>query len=63
VFPVLQQQNSNLTQELPQLLEDVDVQLEFAAAAFGAPPDATNIWIGDERATTSFHKDHVREAL
>lgn len=55
----LQQQNSNLTQELPQLLDDVDAQLDFAAAAFGAAPDAVNLWIGDERASTTFHKDHV----
>lgn len=54
-----QQQNSNLTKELPQLLDDVEPQLDFAAAAFGAPPDAVNIWIGDERASTTFHKDHV----
>jgi hypothetical protein len=56
----LQQQNSNLTQELPQLLEDVEPQLQIAEAAFGAPPDAVNLWIGDERAATTFHKDHVR---
>jgi hypothetical protein len=57
----LQQQNSNLTQELPQLLEDVEPQLQLAEAAFGAPPDAVNLWIGDERAATTFHKDHVRK--
>lgn len=55
----LQQQNSNLTQELPQLLEDIEPQLEFGAAAFGAAPDAINLWIGDERAATTYHKDHV----
>jgi hypothetical protein len=40
----LQQQNSNLTQELPQLLSDAEPQLEFAEAAFGAAPDAVNLW-------------------
>jgi len=25
---------------------------------FGGHPDATNLWIGDERSVTSFHKDH-----
>ena len=54
-----QQQNSNLTQELPQLLGDVEAQLGFGAAAFGAAPDAVNLWIGDERAATTYHKDHV----
>jgi len=62
-YVTIQQQNSNLTVELPQLLEDVDDQLDFAAAAFGAPPDAVNLWIGDERASTTFHKDHVRAEL
>lgn len=59
---MMQQQNSNLTQELPQLLEDVEPQLHLAEAAFGAPPDAVNLWIGDERAATTFHKDHVRNS-
>jgi jumonji domain-containing protein 7 len=40
------------------LLEDVDAQLEFAAEAFGAAPDAVNLWIGDQRSETTFHKDH-----
>eukprot|EP00879_Flechtneria_rotunda_P021792 GHRR01022979.1.p1 GENE.GHRR01022979.1~~GHRR01022979.1.p1 ORF type:complete len:316 (+),score=99.04 GHRR01022979.1:221-1168(+) len=57
-IPYLQQQNSNLTEELPSLLPDVDGQLDFAAAAFQAPPDAVNLWIGDERSTTTYHKDH-----
>jgi uncharacterized protein YjaZ len=53
-----QQQNSNLTEEFPVLLQDVDAQLEFAAEAFGAAPDAVNLWIGDQRSETTFHKDH-----
>lgn len=40
------------------LLPDVEPQLEFAAAAFGCAPEAVNLWIGDERSTTTFHKDH-----
>eukprot|EP00775_Hariotina_reticulata_P000189 gene189-381_t len=58
VVPYLQQQNSNLTEELPVLLPDVDSQLDFAAEAFGSAPEAVNLWIGDERSTTTFHKDH-----
>eukprot|EP00878_Enallax_costatus_P002734 GHUV01002923.1.p1 GENE.GHUV01002923.1~~GHUV01002923.1.p1 ORF type:complete len:339 (+),score=90.12 GHUV01002923.1:360-1376(+) len=56
--PYLQQQNSNLIEEFSVLLPDVESHLEFAAAAFQAPPDAVNLWIGDERSTTTFHKDH-----
>lgn len=25
---------------------------------FGGKPEAINLWIGDERSVTSFHKDH-----
>jgi hypothetical protein len=54
----LQHQNSNLTEELPALLEDVDPELPWASAAFGAAPEAVNLWIGDHRSATTFHKDH-----
>ena len=30
----------------------------WADEVFGGPPEATNLWIGDERSVTSFHKDH-----
>lgn len=55
--PYLQHQNSNLTVELPMLLDDVEHQLPWASRAFGSQPDAVNLWIGDERAATTFHKD------
>jgi jumonji domain-containing protein 7 len=55
--PYLQHQNSNLTQQLPSLLPDVEAQLPWAAAALGAGPDAVNLWIGDGRAATTYHKD------
>lgn len=32
--------------------------LELAKDAFGNEPDAVNIWIGDERAVSTMHKDH-----
>lgn len=54
----LQQQNSNLTEEFAPLLADVEPQLGFAGEAFGAAPDAVNLWIGDARSETTFHKDH-----
>jgi hypothetical protein len=52
----LQHQQDNLRQQLPQLLPDVEEQLGWATEALGCPPDAVNVWIGDERSTTSFHK-------
>jgi hypothetical protein len=45
----------SLPQEFPQLLDDVDV-LQWANEAFGTPPEATNLWIGDDDSITSFHK-------
>jgi hypothetical protein len=53
--PYLQHQNSNLTVELPALLADVEEQLPWSDV-FGSPPDAVNLWIGDGRAATTFHK-------
>lgn len=38
------------------LLPDVEEQLPWAAEAFEAAPDAVNVWIGDQRAATTFHK-------
>lgn len=53
----VQKQNSNLTDEMSQLLEDVS-EMKWASEAFGKKPDAINFWMGDERAVTSTHKDH-----
>lgn len=52
----VQRQNSNLTEELGGLLGDV-AELPWASEAFDRRPDATNFWMGDERAVTSMHKD------
>lgn len=41
-----QRQNSSLSEEFSELLPDVGPMLAFAEA-FGAPPEATNIWIGE----------------
>jgi jumonji domain-containing protein 7 len=35
---------------------DLRPSLEWAEKVFGGPPEATNLWIGDERSVTSFHK-------
>lgn len=49
----MQRQNSNLTDEFPELLEDIEKHIPWATEAFGALPDAVNFWLGDERAVTS----------
>ncbi|KAF9794737.1 hypothetical protein SFRURICE_017427 [Spodoptera frugiperda] len=53
----IQKQNSNLTTDFPELLEDVYAEIPFASEAFDKLPDAVNFWMGDERAVTSMHKD------
>lgn len=52
----LQSQNGNLGDELARLAPDATGGFSFAEAVFGQPPDATNIWIGDDRSVTSLHK-------
>jgi len=39
-------------------IEDVETDIPWATQALGLKPEAVNLWIGNERATTSFHKDH-----
>ncbi|GAB0096810.1 JmjC domain-containing protein [Sergentomyia squamirostris] len=54
----IQKQNSNLSTDFRELLEDVDVEsLNFTKESFNKDPDALNFWMGDERAVTSMHKD------
>ena len=54
----IQQQNGNFTSHFPELAQDVDAELQWASQAFGASPDAVNLWIGNAQSVTSFHKDH-----
>ncbi|XP_013379747.1 jmjC domain-containing protein 7 [Lingula anatina] len=54
----IQKQNSNFTEEFPELLPDAESEIEMATKAFGKTPDAVNFWMGDARAVTSLHKDH-----
>lgn len=35
----------------------IDEKLALAVEAFGNEPEATNLWIGDDRAVSSLHKD------
>ncbi|GJJ69276.1 peptidyl-lysine (3S)-dioxygenase / protease [Entomortierella parvispora] len=54
----IQLQNGNLMTEYEELLGDVPAHIPFASEALGKSPDAVNFWYGDERSTTSLHKDH-----
>ncbi|KAF9399055.1 JmjC domain-containing protein 7 [Mortierella sp. AD011] len=54
----IQLQNGNLMTEYEELLEDVPSDISFASEALAKQPDAVNFWYGDERSTTSLHKDH-----
>ncbi|CAM9220142.1 unnamed protein product, partial [Ectocarpus fasciculatus] len=57
--PYLSQQDDNLSKQFPELRADIDNGLPLANAAFGSnAPEATNLWIGDERSTSTLHKDY-----
>ena len=49
----IQKQNSNLTEEFPELIADSAEEIQWASELFGSKPDAVNFWMGDERAITS----------
>ena len=54
----LQSQNGNLNSDTPltPLLRDLPSNLPFAEPVLG-PPEAINIWLGDDRSVTSMHRD------
>ena len=56
-------QNSSLLREYPELVEDAGPDIGFASEAFGRAPDAANLWIGDARSETSFHRDPYENIL
>lgn len=56
--PYLSHQNDSLRHQLPDLFHEVPPAIELAVEAFGNEPEAVNIWIGDERAVSTMHKDH-----
>jgi len=62
----LQSQNGNLfnnsdddmsESEFEPLLQDIPESIEWATEAFGDPPEAVNIWIGNGASVTSVHSD------
>ncbi|XP_064093441.1 bifunctional peptidase and (3S)-lysyl hydroxylase Jmjd7-like isoform X3 [Macrobrachium nipponense] len=54
----IQKQNSNFTEEFPEILGDAATDVPWFSEALGKEPDAVNFWMGDHRAVTSMHKDH-----
>lgn len=56
--PYYSAQDASLTREVPELLEDIDVNIiDFAKTAFGSEESAINIWLGDGRSLTTMHSD------
>lgn len=53
-----QQQNDCFRSEYSALAPDCDAHIPWATEAFGCLPEAVNLWIGNHRSETSFHKDH-----
>lgn len=50
----IQKQNSNLTDDFAELMNDIHSDsINFAKDVFNKNPDAINFWMGDERAVTS----------
>lgn len=49
----IQKQNSNLTNDFPELLRDINLDTVWTNKIFQSTPDAVNFWMGDERAVTS----------
>jgi jumonji domain-containing protein 7 len=56
--PYASAQNGSLGADFAPLLADLPASLDWAQEAFGAPPDAVNLWVGNGRSVTTFHHDH-----
>lgn len=56
--PYVSRQCGSLLEEFPSLVDDCADEIPFASQALGKRPDAVNLWIGDERSHTTFHRDH-----
>jgi SAM-dependent methyltransferase len=54
--PYVSAQDGSLGRDFPFLAQDLPASLAWAEAALG-PPEAVNLWLGDARATTTFHSD------
>lgn len=49
----IQKQNSNLTLDFAELLDDIGKEIDWASISFNEKPDTVNFWMGDSRAVTS----------
>lgn len=49
----VQKQNSNFTEEFPEIMKDSAPDIAWFSEALGKTPDAVNFWMGDQRAVTS----------
>ncbi|KAI7901958.1 JMJD7-PLA2G4B protein-like protein [Cokeromyces recurvatus] len=50
-------QNGSLPIEYSAIEKDVDPDITWCSEALGKKPDAVNFWFGDEKSSTSLHKD------
>lgn len=56
--PYYSAQDSSLTREVPELMDEVDESvIDFAVEAFGEQASAVNLWCGDGRSVTTMHAD------
>ena len=54
--PYLSEQDNNFIKSFPELHGDIADSIPLANESFGCVPEATNIWIGDEKSVSSLHK-------
>lgn len=55
--PSVQFQNNNLVEQFRDLFGDMEMVLPWASQAFRKTvPEAVNLWIGDSRSSTTYHK-------
>lgn len=60
VVPYVQNQNNSLYAEFDSAAFHSDIPKDvegFGEECFGSVPDASNVWIGDDRSVTSMHQD------
>lgn len=54
----IQKQNNNFEEFQDALQSDLGPEIRtWGTQVFGNPPEATNLWMGDQRAVSSVHKD------
>ncbi|THU65041.1 hypothetical protein C4D60_Mb01t32950 [Musa balbisiana] len=58
VVAYAQQQHDCFRAEYSALAADVEPHIPWATEALACLPEAVNLWIGNGRSETSFHKDH-----